>query len=447
MHDHQPVVTFLNCELEVPSVMLCDAMCAPPKLDSGLHSAMAAIVESNAVFRNRAKAMGISEDVIAAAVGFGWGTLATFAFSAAYTPGMGSDEVFVRDVIVPLLGNAQDPRRSQTAALRRLFFEAYSLVTAELRSRVEKGPESETPRKLPNPERIVRRARIVGQLNGLELEGPLEPSHSLVDLVVSMVEDSVVRYISWSDCNTREQELANSKKDKNWRPGTDGVIREQIVDAKVIADLSSDLRLMQALQRRGIALDVGGAMTYKVHDTWVRLMIREHQRVPPHGFSALSYEQLERADREVFRRMAEDCRDGIQVTAMGVFPMDAALPGILLEATVRMLLQPLALAGTALRQVHKLPPAPPPQVLALAVAADTDSAGHPPKTPKKKVKKDRVKVPAYLKGSTKDADGQPICFAFNTKGTGCSDSACTRKHVCMSCFGQHPLYKHKKSKP
>jgi hypothetical protein len=142
---------------------------------------MAALIESEAVFVTRAKAMGIDEAVIDAAKLLGWKTLGSFAFSCAYTPGVGSDDAFKAEVLTPLLGDANDPRRSQAAGVRRLFFEAYTLVAADLRSKVERGSDADTPRKLPQPERMVRRGRIVAELKGMEIEGPLEPGNCVVD--------------------------------------------------------------------------------------------------------------------------------------------------------------------------------------------------------------------------------------------------------------------------
>jgi len=251
---------------------------------------MAALIESTAVFETRAKAIGLSDAVIASAKALGWSSLGAFAFSCAYTPGVGSDESFKKDVVEALLGaDPADPRRTQTASLRRLFFEAYTLVAANLKSKVERGSDPETPRKLPMPERLVRRNKIVQALKGIEIEGALEPGNCVVDTIVSMVEENMLRYLPWNECITREQELNNHKKDKSWKTGADGIIREQSDDAKVEADISSDLRLLQALMRRGIALDIGGAMTYDVHDKLVRLLIREHQRPPPKGFLFLAF--------------------------------------------------------------------------------------------------------------------------------------------------------------
>ena len=198
---------------------------------------MAALIESAAVFSARAKSMGITEPVLNAMIGKGWNTMATFAFSCHYIPGVGTDDSFKTEILAALLGPDGDPRRTMAPGLRRLFFEAYTLVAAELRTKVEKGTD-DVPRKLPLPERLARRTKIVNDLRGLRLDGVLEPSNALVDAVVTMVEDNVVKYIDWAECTSREQELAAAKKDKSWKTGQDGVVCETNEGPAVRADTS-----------------------------------------------------------------------------------------------------------------------------------------------------------------------------------------------------------------
>ena len=46
-----------------------------------------------------------------------------------------------------------------------------------------------------------------------------------------------------------------------------------------------------------------------------------------------------------------------------------------------------------------------------------------------------------LKGcATHTADGEAICFRYNTPNEKCKEKKCRYKHVCGICFGKHPLY-------
>eukprot|EP00973_Karenia_brevis_P001274 174579-Karenia_brevis.AAC.1 len=58
----------------------------------------------------------------------GWNSVATFAFSANYVPGNPDDSAFTNEVVIELLGNDAHPLKP---ALRRLFFDCYTMVAAD----------------------------------------------------------------------------------------------------------------------------------------------------------------------------------------------------------------------------------------------------------------------------------------------------------------------------
>eukprot|EP00973_Karenia_brevis_P005816 791925-Karenia_brevis.AAC.1 len=62
------------------------------------------------------------------------------------------------------------------------------------------------------------------------------------------------------------------------------------------ADVSTLTRLRFALQRRGIALQFGRVMSFKVHEEIVDWFQREIDRDPPNGFSRITLEQILAAD-------------------------------------------------------------------------------------------------------------------------------------------------------
>ena len=65
----------------------------------------------------------------------GWDTLGNFAFSCSYVPGSPDDASFISGVVVPILGDDH----TKAAALRRLFFEAYTIAAADLKWTVQGG--------------------------------------------------------------------------------------------------------------------------------------------------------------------------------------------------------------------------------------------------------------------------------------------------------------------
>ena len=79
----------------------------------------------------------------------------------------------MEDVVVPILG--EDLTRVN--ALRRLYFEALTLMTANMRTQVERT-DDDRPRKLSLPEREARHKQIQPKIQGLDLDGAHEVSHA-----------------------------------------------------------------------------------------------------------------------------------------------------------------------------------------------------------------------------------------------------------------------------
>ena len=88
-----------------------------------------------------------------------WTTLAALAFSS---PQGGNEEAFEKNVLIPGLGAVDHP---DGHALRRLFFEAFMLASADLKRRVE-ATTDDAPRKMPAAERRERFQRVEARLTG-----------------------------------------------------------------------------------------------------------------------------------------------------------------------------------------------------------------------------------------------------------------------------------------
>ena len=81
------------------------------------------------------------------------------------------------------------------SALRRLHFEASTMVVAELKSMATE-PSGETVRKLPVAEKIARLQDQEARLKGLRIRGELQPSYALVDLISNIKETNNVVWIA-----------------------------------------------------------------------------------------------------------------------------------------------------------------------------------------------------------------------------------------------------------
>ena len=295
---------------------------------------------SEAVFTQRAVELGLSAQEITIMRLKGWCSYARFAFACNYTPGQPDETPFLR-LAGAITNKAIDEiPEDRMPLIRMLFFEAYTLAAADLRSRVERR-DDDAPRKLAGPERASRHVEQVSRLTGLELTGELEISHALADLVVQMAEESQLRYIRWEQCTKRDQELMEVKLDPMWKPDGRGVVRESLVQREIQADLGTDLLLTYALQRRSLAFDQCKLVTYDRFERWSQIMISSYLRQPPAGHQRVTLDQLHTADLELFKALMRKTRTGIRMQSSGVFPLEVALEESIQAAEIRLFLQPL----------------------------------------------------------------------------------------------------------
>jgi hypothetical protein len=146
---------------------------------------------------------------------------------------------------------------------------------------------------LPPQEIAERLEALQKRVLPLKLENALEPSHSLINHVAQFVEEGRLRYIEWSKCTTRTQEVNNLKEDsflKVWKPDASGVIKAVDKASDIRAAVSTDLEVHNALRRRGVAYDVAQAMTFEKHEELINLFFNEMQREPLESFQKVSLE-------------------------------------------------------------------------------------------------------------------------------------------------------------
>ena len=395
--------------------------------------------ESEAVFRARAKAVGLSDVQVSQLSTAGFRDLGTFAFACAYTPGAADDTPLV-DLVTQVAGGT--PSAAGLAAYRRLYFEAHTLAAAELRARLERTEDS-APKKLAPAERAHRYANQQSRLTGLELHGPLEPSDSLVDLACQMYEDNRLRYISWEVCTRKDQELLGAKKDTSLCLDSAGRLKVKQGQSSEVAELASDLLIEKALQRRGLALDQAQLVEFRLHERWTLKLFEHRMRQVPHGYAAVTTRQLRAADEALFSKMAELTRDGIQLKNDGSRPLDSAIREAGDAPEVMRHLLPLPSASTH-RQEQKRPLENPHR------QEPRPQDGGRKRPPPRNVRKPQTQaMPAGLEGGVpKNPEGLPLCFAYNL-------GACPRPvrsgrcerglHACCKAgrFQNRPMKQHR----
>lgn len=390
---------------------------------------MAASVESEAYFDARMTTLGVPLPAQADMRTRGWTSMGSYAFSSTYNPNHPDDAAFVQGVLLPILGvgHATDPAAPR---LRRLLFEAHTVSVQDLRRRVEVTDEA-VPVKLPIEERAARLSRLKARLPGLVIGGQTEPSHRLVDTLVQQHENGQLKYVPWSACTSKLQEVQGEKVDQVSRGSRD--------DSS--ADVTSDLLLMQALNRRSLAYEIAGMCTYDSMEVLTAKLMREYMRPALPQYSRVSLAQMERADRHVFSRCAEITMSGLQMVG-GHRPLQEALAQVMMEHEFSYLLMQLPRTATSTARVVA------DEEMGVAVAPKPKMKVKPPPEPEGLVKKNPKLKQRKTVSRTKD--GKALCFGYQ-KAKGCDKAkdgeACPRGlHLCWvrDCQVAHPGYKHPK---
>ena len=432
-----------------------------------------AAIESEAYFDGRMATMGISGGVIVKIKAKGWSCLADFAYASAYIPGQGNDEAFVTSVLVAVVGQAYEDS-PDTPKLRRLYFEAHTLSVADLRRRTERT-DADPPIKLPAEERVVRMARLKIRLNGFDISGVNEPSHSLVDSITQMLETSQIRYVAWSTCTARDQEILGIKKivmEPGFEPDSSGFLKQKSKPDEYLADVTTDLLLTHALFRRAIAFELANVCKFEVFAALTTKLLKEYMRPAVHKYAKVSLEQLENADKHVFVEIGARTVGGVGVRPDGTIPVEVAMRDILNSPEFLFLLMQMpstsgGSAASSSKQVsskgsgknrgssrsrsrrRKVTEMQDRNRKANATARGSSSSGKGQKAGKGgKASKGRSKGPFDPSTEVgRTVDGAPICFAFNTGGcTECSPGERCSKgfHVCwkIGCGQAHSSHSH-----
>ena len=284
--------------------------------------ALSSILDSEATFEQQAQEVGLPQPWIDALKA---GSLATFAkLSFAITsPGTVATDEQVNRFLNGLRGGIA-ASIAELSAFKRLLFESQTMMMHRFKS-VAKGDEG-TPKRMAPPERDARLARQRAQLRGLDISGPMEPAHGLYDMCAAMIEKNEIAYISPTKCLSRQQELLGNKPEKEIQldaTKTALVIREQPSTTEI--NITSDLALYQALQRRALAMDLTGLATFEISKKWIDRMFAIYSQPPAPGFQKVSQAQILRADRQSFVRLNEMFTGSLKSAPMAGLPLDALI--------------------------------------------------------------------------------------------------------------------------
>jgi hypothetical protein len=152
-----------------------------------------AALDSRAYFNERALCMGLADAEVADVIAAGWTTMGEFAFSSA-APGSANDQAFVADVVRAIFPLATQALISK---MRRLYFEAYTIMLADTRARVERR-DDEPPRKMPRVERESRITAVKARLPGVLTSDERIPGASVIEAFGEMAELGQLKHLAWN---------------------------------------------------------------------------------------------------------------------------------------------------------------------------------------------------------------------------------------------------------
>ena len=383
---------------------------------------MSGLLDSVAHFEARAQEVGLSDAGIRALKRHGLATLGKVAHAIAMPGQAPSDEAITSWMQL----NMQGCTLGDQSAFRRLIWEGGALATADLRDQLS-NPEAATNRKVPEAERTRRMDALKAALPGLLLEGPLEPSHHLLDRAASLEKENVFRYLGPEICTSRSWEVTHSKPERKFLELDAGKLSMSSQSTVPDNPPHSALQLQECLLRRGVAFVFAQVCTYNAYQRYISQLFQHLARDPPPGYSRCSVTQIARADRLVFEKIIER---GVKPKrdSRGCYPLDDALLAALESYEVSVCLLPLAVNAT-----HKKPgkrEAPP--------KGQGRNAGQGKFHKGSGKGRGRVhgqpvpKAIVELGGKASTPDGKAICFNYNLDG--CSRSDCKRSHICARCF-------------
>ena len=181
--------------------------------------------------------------------------------------------------------------------------------------------------------------QIRQRLQGLNITGAGEPSHSLLDECAHQFEMRILKYVEQARCTSRESEITSGKTDKRLKldSGTLSVRESRTIPDETV---STTCNWATCLRRRGIAYDFANLISFTAHELYVERLLRHLSIEPPPAFQAVTLAQVLRADKEVFTHMAHNVVD-IRPDANDERPLDKALHEALKDYNTAFHLMPL----------------------------------------------------------------------------------------------------------
>ena len=307
------------------------------------------------------------------------------------------------------------------ASMKRLIFEAQTLLSAELQNKVHKT-EDQTKTKLAPAERESRVKEQKVRLEGLRLKGEEECAFQNYDLVLGMIEKDSLVYLSPEKFATRRSELALKKATKEILDQSALVVRDKAQD--ITCSTATELETTHAMRRRALAFDLVQACNYHVMNTFHAELFDHLHMVPPPGYSAVTLTQILRADRAAWLHMAEKLST-LKRDQQGNLPLEIEIAKVLAHPSVTFHLLPLPLRASSDRPSQPKAAATPKRTRSRTPPKANTSAPAKGKGKGKGGKSKRGRGPNIPRGligkCLHTKANKRLCWAFNLP-QGCQDA-------------------------
>ena len=396
-----------------------------------------ALIDSAASFEKRCNDIDNTGGLLDGLKAQGVKSFSALAFTIG-TPQAAPTDRQYEDLSIKVFGTS--PTLGQVASLRRLHFESTTLIVATLNEQVksDSADPGSVIKKLPAAEKQARLEKQQERLVGIKMVGEMSPSHQLLDLVNSILESGAIVWVAPSRCTKRDDEVhANIKPTAATVQVENSTLKLAQVPVSTTADTGTELKLMWAFQRRGLAMDNCRLLDWEVHESWVQFMLNAMTRDCPAGFHSVKAEQLIKADRELWTILAQENLESLK-PVNDVPVLNKFFKALVTDPRITMYLLPVPSSvqkvSSTSTAAPKVSPAPKPQ-------------GGPATGINKRRKLTRAQkgCPNELKDFdmkfNQNGTTGPICWGYNLKN-GCpldsstqgGHSRCKRGfHVCANC--------------
>ena len=235
---------------------------------------------------------------------------------------------------------------------------------------------------------------------------------------------------------------------RQYQTDANGYFKEEVAIVEDAADTSTDLRLQNALRRRGCACEVAGILSYQMHELIVEEYFRAMQEEPGNGWRKVSVQQVYAADVELFKLFARATQNGLDPADDGSLALDKLVESLLNHKRVVQHLSPRQAPGGGEEprqstkrsndaEVNRLKEKVKKLEQAKGSSASSNKGngkgGASKKSKGNGKRKSFIPLPAELHGLEPMWGGKRVCFAFNLDGCHGGHNCTKGVHVCMRC--------------